>query len=395
MPTVLHVSQPTEAGVATYVAGAAIDQKNRGWDVVVACPDGGELVDELANNGVAQVTWPAERSPGPRTAIEVRRLRRVLDTVAPDVVHLHSSKAGLAGRLAIRGRLATIFQPHAWSWLAAPRSMKAATLAWERLAARWTSVYVCVCDGEAHAGRAYGVGGRYRVIPNGVDLKHFRSDAARNRRAARARLSIPPDAPVVACVGRVTKQKGQDTLLDAWSAVHVRCPEAMLAVVGGGDLLEPLRDQAPPNVRFVGPIADATPWYAAADVVALPSRWEGQPLTLLEAMAVGRSVVGSDIPGIGDTLPPDSGAAVTEGDSEALADALSHRLRHLEVARAEGAAAARHAALAADVRCTYGHLATITARLAEKPGPHRTVHGRPRWMPDWLGSPRTRAGSSR
>jgi glycosyltransferase involved in cell wall biosynthesis len=58
--------------------------------------------------------------------------------------------------------------------------------------------------------------------------------------------------------------------------------------VGGGDLLEPLRRSAPPGVIFTGPITDTRPWYAAADLVVLPSRWEGLPLTLLEALARAR-----------------------------------------------------------------------------------------------------------
>jgi glycosyltransferase involved in cell wall biosynthesis len=393
MPTVLHVSQPTEGGVATYVAGAAADQRERGWNVFVACPGTGELADQLADHGVVHVRWPAGRSPGPGTAGETLRLRRVLEVVAPDVVHLHSSKAGLAGRLAVRGRVPTIFQPHAWSWPAAPRYLKGATVAWERLAARWTGLYVCVCDAEAEAGHAHGLCGRYRVIPNGVDLTHFRADAGHDRRAARARLRIPTDVPLAVCVGRITKQKGQDTLLRAWPAVRARCPDAKLALVGAGDLLEPLRDQAPPSVHFAGPVDDTRAWYAAADVVVLPSRWEGMPLTLLEALAVGRPVVGNDIPGVADTLPADSGVTVEAGDTRALAEALSHRLRHPELARAEGAAAARHAARTADVHRTYDHLAAVTARLAETR--HRTVRDRRRWTPGWLGSATLRGGSSR
>ena len=84
------------------------------------CPSDGWLHDEIEQLGGASTSTGSRGGrPGPRVFGEVRRLRRILDSVAPDVVHLHSSKAGLAGRLALRGRLPTIFQPHAWSFEAA------------------------------------------------------------------------------------------------------------------------------------------------------------------------------------------------------------------------------------------------------------------------------------
>ncbi|HJT04967.1 MAG TPA: glycosyltransferase, partial [Pseudonocardiaceae bacterium] len=88
---VLHAVQPTEAGVAGYVAGVAADQLARGWRVTVACPAGGQLAAALAERGVTRVHWPATRSPGLHTVPETRRLRRLISAVQPDVVHLHSA----------------------------------------------------------------------------------------------------------------------------------------------------------------------------------------------------------------------------------------------------------------------------------------------------------------
>lgn len=368
MPTVLHVTQPTDAGVAAYVAAVCADQRNRGWDVCVACPDRGQLPGALAARGVRWIRWDADRDIGAGVASERARLGRLLDRTAPDLLHLHSSKAGLAGRLAARGRLPTVFQPHGWSWLAAPRRLVGASLAWERFAARWTTLYVCVGEGEAEQGRLRGLRGRYCVVRNGVDLTRFERVEKNERRVVRARLNLPVDAPQVVCVGRVTRQKGQDVLVAAWSAVRARCPDAVLAIVGDGDLLRPLRAAAPPGVIFAGHVDDPRPWYAAADVVALPSRWEGLPLTLLEALAVGRSVVGTDIPGIAEALPAGAGTLVRAGDAGALADAITYRISRRDLTIAEGAVAARYAADHADVRRTYDRLAMVTAGLA---GRHR------------------------
>jgi glycosyltransferase involved in cell wall biosynthesis len=213
---VLHAAQPTDAGVARYVATVAADQLARGWQVVVACPSGGHLATESGAHGVLRPHWPATRSPGVDTVSETRRLCRLVSQVQPDVVHLHSAKAGLAGRLAVRGECPTLFQPHGWSWLAVQGVTARGALAWERLAARWTDLLVCVGEGEAAHACHRQVGARHVVIRNGVDLASFTPAAEQIHAAARDRLGIDRKAPLTVCLGRIIRQKGQDVLLTAW-----------------------------------------------------------------------------------------------------------------------------------------------------------------------------------
>ncbi|HET9258376.1 MAG TPA: glycosyltransferase [Pseudonocardiaceae bacterium] len=361
--SVLHAAQPTDAGVAGYVAAVAADQRARGWRVAVACPGGGQLAAALAARGVARLSWPATRSPGVATAGETQRLGQLIAAMRPDVVHLHSAKAGLAGRLAVRGGRPTLFQPHGWSWLAARGATARGALAWERLAARWTDLLVCVGEGEAAHAQHRRVVARQVVIRNGVDLSHFTPADEPARIAAREELGVRRETPLVVCLGRVTRQKGQDVLLAAWPAVRRRRPPALLCVVGEGDLLPALRRCAPPGVRFVPPVIDPRPWYAAADVVVLPSRWEGLSLTLLEALASGCPVVISDIPGLVEAVTDGVGERVPVNDPDALARALISRLTQPELRAAERRTAAL-AARAFDVRQTYDRLAEATARIA-------------------------------
>ncbi|MBA2472667.1 MAG: glycosyltransferase [Pseudonocardiales bacterium] len=361
---VLHVAQPTDAGVARYVAAATVDQLTRGWRVVVACPSGGRLAAELTAHGVPRLHWAATRSPSVDTVGETQRLRRLISQVDPDVVHLHSSKAGLAGRLAVRGARPTLFQPHGWSWLAARGATARGALAWERLAARWTDVCVCVGEGEAAHARHRRVGTRHEVVRNGVDLANFAPAGEQARAAARDRLGIGRDVPLAVCLGRITRQKGQDVLVTAWPQVREHCPAAQLCIVGDGDLRPALRVDTQRGVRFVPPVTDPRPWYAAADVVVLPSRWEGLSLTLLEALASGCSVVVSDIPGLADAVSTGVGARVPVGDSRAVAQALARRLTDADLRAAEGHAAAL-AARAFDARRTYEQLAAVTVQLAQ------------------------------
>ncbi|MGW3098898.1 glycosyltransferase [Streptomyces sp. NPDC001102] len=300
-PRVLHLTQPVDGGVARVVTDLARAQLAAGLHVTVACP-AGPLEDGLRALGADVRPWEATRSPGPALVGEVRRLARVIEDVRPDLVHAHSAKAGLAGRLAVRGRIPTVFQPHAWSFEAVGGATAALALQWERRAVRWASRTVCVSEAERRTGSRAGVRGRWSVIPNGVDTERFRPAPVR---AVRAGLlpDVDPAAPLVVCVGRLCRQKGQDVLLQAWEAVLRRVPDARLVLVGDGPEHDRLRAAAPEPVLFAGSFADVVPWYQAADLVVLPSRWEGMALAPLEAMACGRPVVVSDVDGARESLP--------------------------------------------------------------------------------------------
>jgi glycosyltransferase involved in cell wall biosynthesis len=360
---VLHVSQPTDGGVAGYVTQACRDQTRRGWEVAVACPVEGTLPGNLRAHGVPHIPWNAGRAPGPKTLAESRQLHAIIGRYRPHIVHLHSSKAGLAGRMRTTHGTPLIFQPHGWSWLAARGAQRTASIRWERFAARRAKAVVCVGEGELQQGRQAGVDAPYALVRNGVDLRRFQQADASARGAARRLLDVPTDRPLAVCIGRITRQKGQDVLTAAWPRVRQRCPDAQLVMVGDGDMLRRVRAYAIHGIRFVPPVADPRPWLVAADVVTMPSRWEGLPLAALEALAVGRPLVGTDIPGLTEVVTPDVGALVPPEDPAALAAEVARRLLSPELAEIEGKAAARRAA-DFDAARTFAQLAAITQDLA-------------------------------
>lgn len=352
--TILHISQPVDGGVARVVVDLVRGQREAGHRVLVACPRGGRLAEEAAAAGALVQDWSARRSPGPSVAAEAWRLRRIVRAAAPDMVHLHSAKAGLAGRLAIRGAVPTVFQPHAWSFAAVDGALAAATLRWERYATRWAHRLLCVSVQERADGVAAGLHADWAVVPNGVDVRHY---APAERRAARIALGLDLDAPLAVCVGRLCRQKGQDVLLDAWPEVLRLVPQARLALVGTGPeearLAAAVRETAEPSrVRLVGEVSDPRPWLAAADLVVLPSRWEGMALAPLEAMAAGRPVLLTDVPGARECLPPveRKHAVVPPEDAAALATRMAEALSDPIECERRGARLRDHAVARHDVR---------------------------------------------
>lgn len=368
-PTVLHVSQPSDGGVARVVTDLVRHQTEAGMRVYVACPPGGVLTEAATEAGAHVLLWHADRQPGLLLPQEISGVRRLVRRFGPDLVHAHSAKAGLAVRLALRGRTPTVFQPHAWSFDAVDGPAARLALRWERHATRWAHRVLCVSEDERQRGQLAGVDGPWAVVRNGIDTEHYRPADEVARERARARLAalhgVPVDAPLAVCVGRLCRQKGQDLLLRAWPAVTEAVPDARLVLVGEGPQRDTLRDEAPEHVVFAGESPDPVLWYTAADLVVLPSRWEGMALVPLEAMASGRPVVVTDVTGARESLPVDHipDCLVPPEDPGALARAVSTLLDDPGLRGVLGFQGRHHIRARYDVRRTADEVARLYDEL--------------------------------
>jgi teichuronic acid biosynthesis glycosyltransferase TuaC len=194
------------------------------------------------------------------------------------------------------------------------------------------------------------------ILDRGVDRNRF-FDAPPD--LARQRLGLPCDRPIVLWVGRMVPVKGLDVLLESWSAVSRAPSHPLLLLIGDGDDRRALQRQAAglgDSVRFVGTVRhDALPdWYRAADCVVLPSRSEGIPNVLLEALACGTPFVASAVGGVStlledasSTVPPDDPAALTAALLARVAMAPMSRRAHAEIPDRRNAIASLRRALQA------------------------------------------------
>jgi glycosyltransferase involved in cell wall biosynthesis len=201
--------------------------------------------------------------------------------------------------------------------------------------------FVTACSDDL-ARRAVALGAaadRLEVVPYGVDTNRFKP-APGAREAARARLGLPPGAPLLFAAGRLVRKKGFEYLIDAVPIIESAVP-AHLAIAGEGDLDSELRARAAAGgaadrVHFLGNLAqDAVGgWFAAADVAVAPSvrddsgNVDGLPNTVLEALASGTPLVSTAAGGIATVVEDGrTGVIVPERDPRSLAAALTALLR--------------------------------------------------------------------
>ncbi|MBC8350754.1 MAG: glycosyltransferase [Planctomycetes bacterium] len=200
-------------------------------------------------------------------------------------------------------------------------------MALERFAARRAEYIVCVSHSVAEFVKTK-VGApdsKLRVIPNGIDLSTIPTDNIPNR----TELGLPTERRILLAVGRLHRQKGLDWLLALAPELFKRLPEHDLVIVGDGPQRDSLTELSAKldlqdRVHFIGWRPDVPRLMQAAEVFLLPSRWEGMPNVLIEAMGAGLPVVATSVEGVKEVLGPLAARqALPFGHDTAFIDAVS------------------------------------------------------------------------
>lgn len=207
---------------------------------------------------------------------------------------------------------------------------------------------VAIANEVAHSFRkVYGLE-RPALIPNGIGVDDFIMPP-HTREDWRKREGFAPDDLLFTCVARLFAQKNHKTLLEAFAAGPASMPNAKLILAGDGELLTALEAQAcelriRDRVHFLGRRQDVPSILAASDVFVLSSLWEGNPLSVMEAMAAGRASVVTSVGGIPELLEDDKhGYVVDPGNAPAFAAAMTRLAEHASLRRVMGATASARA----------------------------------------------------
>lgn len=354
MIRVLQVMEATIGGTRKHLGQLALGLDRQRFEVTVACaalrqPGFRRDIAEIRDAGVRVVEIEMRRQIAPRSDLAATaRLRRLIGE-GFDIVHTHSSKAGVVGRLAgrRRGGPALVHTPHSFAFLHGAEfsaMRRRLFLGIERWLGRWTARLIAVSQAEAATTVAHRIVAtdRVRTVRNGIepDLEQ-RADAG----AGAAHLGLANGDQAIASVGLLEVAKGHEVLIAALPTVLAELPRLKCFLIGEGSLRRRLERQAAAAgveqaVIFTGHRDDALDLMAACDALVLPSLWEGLPYVLLEAMSLGKPVVASDVGGCGEVVADgETGHLVPPSDPQALAAALLDLLRHRQRAAEMGAAA--------------------------------------------------------
>ena len=283
-------------------------------------------------------------SPGP----DLRAFRAIDGLIGrwrPQIVHTHLAKAGALARLAaIRRHVPVIvhtFHGHVLQEYFDPLVNRVFTEAERWLAAR-TDALLAVAPEVRDDLLALGIGRpeQWHVVPVGVELDRLVAERP-DRAAARATLGLPADGPIVGCVGRLVPIKDHEVLLQAGARLLRERPDVTFVLAGDGELRERLQERAVELMGdrciFLGWVHDLPTLYAAVDVVALTSRLEGTPVSLIEAAAAGKPVVATRVGGVREVVRDgETGLLVAPNDPVAVAASLHTLLDDPEGARRMG-----------------------------------------------------------
>ena len=324
----------------------------RGHEVVGACAEGPLLTDVRAE-GFRVIAIPFVRRLSPLAHIRAfQSLVAILRAEKPDVVHAHMPISGFLARLAARvaGVPRIAYTCHGFLFNHASSSLprRALSFIMEWTAGRVTDVFLTVSEAEARDARRLHIAPLAEAVRNGRDPAVFRPDLSARERI-RGELGVPEDRVVIMAVSRLVWHKGYPELAAAMRMV----PEAELWVAGerldsdrGADMAALLGSAGLGcRLRMLGYRADIPALLAAADIFTLPSRFEGLPMSVIEAMLTGLPVVATNVRGPAEQVVDEvTGLSVPAGDQVALGSALGRLVRDPEL-RARMGQAGRQRAL--------------------------------------------------
>lgn len=381
MPKILRViTRLNIGGPAIHVANLC-DLAERGFETVLVHgapgPEEGDMAYLLEGRSVRTCVLPDLVRPiSPRRDVKVLwQLIRLIRRERPDIVHTHTAKAGMLGRVAaVLGRVPQIchtYHGHVFhGYFSAPGSRL--FVAVERMLAAFTTRMLVLGPGQREeiAGILRLPPSRFAVVPLGFDL----AGLAQPRAGGPDAWYPAATRPLIAIVGRLAPIKNHELFLDVLGRLQAQGHPFTAFVIGDGarrvDLMRRAADQGlADRVLFTGWIRDLAPAYHAIDYVFLTSRNEGTPVALIEAMAAGRIVLATDVGGVKDVVRDGTNGFLVRGFSPrdfAQRFLEVHRLPASDLARI--AAEARRTAAAYDVQRLLTNMARLYAGRGEGAG---------------------------
>jgi glycosyltransferase involved in cell wall biosynthesis len=325
------------------VKGLAAD----GYDVELICGPGGPLVDESREAGVPVHVMPDLVRPL-RPFRDLRalwQLYRLFRSRAYTIVHTHSVKAGLLGRVAAWcARIPLIVHTlHGVPFRITDDFKSRFYIVYERTLGLITDCFVCVGEVLRQEISAWKIAPERKLITiySGIEFPSYAPK--KSVLVTKQSLGVERAGPIIGCIGRLSEQKAQEYLVEAVALLAPKYPAIKLLLVGEGGLRPQLEKQivelgVSAHVALLGERGDVADLLTIFDVYAMASRWEGVGRALTEAMHAGLPIVATPVNGVIELVThEETGLLAPIENARALADAVDRLVANPELARRLGA----------------------------------------------------------
>ena len=249
------------------------------------------------------------------------KVRKLLKKIKPDILYLHSSKAGAYGRIAMlfNHKIKILYNAHGWYFNAdMSQKKKKIIILIEKILAIKTDKIINISKSEYESALNYKIAPAKKmcIIENGIDFKKFEG-CDKYRKETREKYNIKDNEIVIGVVGRLSEQKDPMTTIKAFNEVHRENKNVRLMYVGSGNLENEVMQYAKENdlqnlVTITGWVEHTEKYIPTFDIAILPSRWEGFGLALIEYMACKKPIVASKVGGMLDIIETEKNGFLVE-----------------------------------------------------------------------------------
>lgn len=309
----LYITSLSGKRINDFMRSALVVARNLGFNVHLACNT--TMADENLWNadceryGVTPHHIDFNRIPYHASNLKaLRQLKNLMHDISPDIIHCNTPIGGISGRLVAPRESVVLYQAHGFHfWKGAPLTNWLLYYPVEKILAKKADIILTINhDDEALAQKAMHPRMGVRYVPGvGIRLRNAHGHFGRPSSFIRHKLGISDNATILLSVGELNDNKNHELIVEAMGMLAMK--NLHLVILGEGQNAESIKEAAQalgvaPNVHLEGFRTDVDSYYYGADIFVMPSKREGLPVSLMEAMSCGLPCIASDIRGNRDLI---------------------------------------------------------------------------------------------
>ena len=323
---IVHIAQ-SAGGVAEYLYMFLKNLKNNDYEnILIISQDYEEQLDRFKPYTTNIYIVPMIREVKLKEDLKsVVKIRKLLKQIKPDIVYLHSSKAGAIGRIALAFNFKTkiLYNAHGWYFNAQISNKKKKIFALiEKMLAIKTDKIINISKNEYESALRNKIASPKKMcmIENGIDFTKF-ENSDKYREETRKRYNINDNEIVIGVVGRLTEQKDPMTSIKAFKLVQEQNKNVKFMFIGSGEMENDVLEYARQNnmedkIIITGWVQNVEKYIPALDIAILPSKWEGFGLVIIEYMACNKPIIASKVGGIMNIIKNEDNGILIEKENE-------------------------------------------------------------------------------